>query len=242
MRGGRRASASGGLRPGPSVWRSLRGAAASLIDDLGSFVLANLIWASVAALTALARAVYPPALVAGLLLVPVTCGLTRMAGRAARGASVNLGHFGEGVRYRFWPHLALGAGQALLLAVASGNIAIGLEAGGALPILAAVVSGYVALATWLLAGAAWPVLLDPQRQTMPLRAALRLAVAVLLRRPIGFVLIATIEALLIAVTVQTIVPALFLPSYGPLLAAHYALPLADSLEGRGAVSDKARRP
>ncbi|MBA2730345.1 MAG: hypothetical protein H0U48_06305 [Euzebyaceae bacterium] len=221
-------------RSAPSVWRSLRGAASSLVDDMGSFIVANLIWVSVAALTALVRAVYPPALVAGVLLVPVTCGLTRMAGRAARGVSVNLGQFGHGVRCRFWPHLALGAGQSLLLAVASVNVAVGLRAGRALPILAAVVSGYVALATWLLATAAWPLLLDPQRHAMPLRAALRLAVTVVLRRPVGLVAIASIEAVFIAVTVQTVVPALLLPSYGALLAAHYVLPVADSLEGRGA--------
>lgn len=230
MRGGRPAAASGAARPGPSVWRSLRGAGVSLVDDLGTFVVANLVWASVAALTAFARAVYPPALVVGLLLVPVACGLTRIAGRAARGDAVHVRHFADGVAHRFWRHLALAAGQFLVLAAASVNVAIGLAAGGPLPILAAVVSGYVALATWLVAVAAWPVLLDPQRQAMPLRAALRLAVAVVLRRPVGLVVIASIEALLIAVTVETILPALFLPSYGALLAAHYVLAVADSLE------------
>ncbi|MDQ3538042.1 MAG: hypothetical protein M3415_04485 [Actinomycetota bacterium] len=201
---------------------------------MGSFVVANLILGFVAALTALARAAYLPGLVIGLLLVPVTCGLTRLAGRAVRGVSVNLTEFGHGVRYRLWPHLALGAAQSLLLAVASVNITVGLAAGSALPVLAAVVSGYVALATWLLATAAWPLLLDPQRHAMPLRAALRLAVTVVLRRPIGLVAIASVEAVFIAVTVQTVVPALVLPSYGALLAAHYVLPVADSLEGRGA--------
>jgi len=232
VRGDRPAPASGAARPGPSVWRSLRGAGASLVDDLGTFVVANLVWALVAGLTALARTVYPPALVVGLLLVPVTCGLTRIAGRAARGDAVRLRHFTDGVRHRFWLHLALGAGQSLVLAAASVNVAIGLAAGGGLPILAAVVSGYVALTTWLLATAAWPVLLDPQRAGMPLRAAFRLAIAVVLRRPVGLVVIASLEAVLIAVTVETIVPALFVPSYGALLAAHYALPVADSLEVR----------
>ncbi len=229
MRGGRPGSRSGAARPQPSVWRSLRAAASSFVDDVGSFLVANLIWLAVAAVTALARAVYPPALVTGLLLVPVTCGLTRMAARAARGDAARVRQFTGGVRHRFWLHLTLGAGQCLLLAVALLNVTIGLNAGGALRILAAVVSGYVALLTWLLAVAAWPVLLDPQRHALRWTAALRLAMAVVVRRPVGMVVIASIEAVLVAVSVQTVVPAVFLPSYGALLAAHYVLPLADSL-------------
>jgi hypothetical protein len=227
------APVDGSLPPARSLWSSLRAALFTWAETMGRFTLANLIWLLAAVLTAVAGRVYPPAYALGLLLVPLTCGLARMAGHAARDHSVKLRHFRDGMRHRFWLHLALGVGQYLLLVVALVNVGVGMGGESLLFALVAIVSGYVALATGVVAAAAWPLLLDPQRPTMPWSAAIRLALAVIVKHPLGLVAVALIEAALIAAGAQTVVLGVFLPSYGTLLAAHYVLPLADRLEGRG---------
>ena len=229
--------------PLPSIWSSARAAFLSQTDAFGSFTIANAAWLLVTAVAGVAGLVYQPAYVAVVLLVPVTCGLARMAGHAARGDSSKIRHWRDGIRHRFWLHLMLGACQTLLLALAAFNIGVGLGGQSLLFASVAVVSAYVALATGVVATAAWPLLLDPQRLAMAPSTALRLGLAVVRTHPIRLTAITLVEAALIFASVETLVLAIFLPSYGILVAAHAVLPIADRLESRrrAAPTDRDRR-
>lgn len=183
----------------------------------------------VGAVAALAGAGYAPAYLTGLLLVPAGCGLLAMAGSAARGMPVAATQLVAGIRHRRWRHLALGAVQAGVLATALLNIGTGLAGDGLLAAMVVAVAGYVALFVTMLALAAWPILLDPRRRDLGVRPALRLALAVVAAHPAGLLVVGVLEAVLLAVTVQTVLLGLVLPALGALLAAHYVLPAADRL-------------
>lgn len=215
--------------PGPSVWLGLRRAASDLVGNFGAFAAANVVWFLIAGLTAAAASARSPAVVVGVLLVPATCGLMRMAGCAVRGMPVRLRHFREGARHRLWRQVLLGLVQLALLGIASLNIALGLSARGLLYASVAVLSGYVALTVWLLACATWPLLLEPEGKDRSWKAAVRLAFAVVAARPLSIAGLVLVETALVAIAVQTIVPAVLLPSFGALLAAHVVVPTADRL-------------
>jgi hypothetical protein len=218
------------MRSGMTVWSSLRAAVSASTDSIGRFLLVNLAWLATAALTVTAGASFRPAYVLTLLVVPVTCGLVRMAAHAARGDLPRLRHFRDGVRHRCWTHVAIGAGQCLLLAVAAFNIGIGMAGDSLLFALVTVVAGYIALGTVLLAVAVWPLLLDPQRTDVPVTALFRLAFAVITTRPIGLLVIAVIEAALLAAITEVALLGIVLPSFGALIATSFVLPAADGLQ------------
>jgi len=210
----------------------MRSSFSDLAEAPGRFMAANLVWVLVASVPAMAGAAYNPAYGIGLLLIPFTCGLTRMACYAARDRAVSLRQFREGIRYRVWRHLALGAGQSAVLVMAVVNVGTGLAGTGVLPALVAIVAGNVAVLTFLLALAAWPILLDPRRTDIGIAGALRLALAVVAAHPLVLLVIALIEGVLVVATMQTIVLGLFLPAFGILLAVHHVLPVADRLQER----------
>ena len=214
-----------------SVPSSLRVGFGNFGEAMGRFTLANLFWLAAAGLTSFAGRLYLPAYAVGVILIPVSCGLLRMACHAARGNTVRIRQFRRGMSHRLWVHLALGVVQVLILGVSAVNLGVGLSDPGLFLAAVAVVSAYVALGVGMVATAAWPLLLDPYRSTMSWRDVLRLAVTVLLRRPIGLAVLTILTAALIAFTAQTILLALFLPAYGSLVAAHYVLPIADELQG-----------
>lgn len=214
------------------MWRSLRDAFFGLTGASGRFVVASLAWMLVAAVPVLVGVAYTPAYLVGALLVPVSCGLIRMAGHAARDLPVRLSQLRDGVAHRPWRHLLLGAGQTGVLAVALFNLGAGLSGGGVVALLVVVVAANVFLATYLVALATWPILLDPHRQDIRLGAALKLALAVIAARPLAMLALALLVGVMVAATAQTIVLGFFLPALGALLAAHHVLPLADALEGR----------
>jgi hypothetical protein len=216
-----------------TVWTSVRAAFSGMADTPGRFLLANLIWLLAAALAITSGASYRPAYVLTVLVVPVSCGLARMAGHAARKDLPRLRHFLQGARHRLWTHLAIGAAQCLVLAVALVNIAIGMGGASLLFALVTVVAGYVALGTGVLAVVVWPLLLDPQRRDAEVRAVFRLALAVITARPISVGVIALIVVALLAAVAEVVVLGVVLPSFGALLAANFVLPVADRLQGTG---------
>lgn len=219
------------------MWLSLRDAFFGLTGAPGRFVVASLAWMLVAAVPVLAGVAYAPAYLVGALLVPVSCGLIRMAAHAARDQPVRLSQLRDGATHRPWRHLLLGAGQAGVFAMALFNLGAGLSGAGLVAVMVTVVAANVAFATYLVALAVWPILLDPRRQDVRLGAALRLALAVIAARPLAMVALALIVGAAVAATVQTIVLGLFLPAFGALLAAHHVLPVADALEGRALSPD-----
>ena len=212
-----------------TVWYSVRAAISSLTDAMGRFVLINVMWMAAAALAVTAGTTFRPAYVLGLAIVPISCGMMRMAAHAVRKNFPSFGHFREGFAHRFWAHLGIGAAEAVLLSVSIVNLGVGMGGESLLFALIAVVAGYVALATVAFAIASWPLLLDPKRRAMPVPAVLRLGVAVVLKRPIRLVLIALIEVGLLAIVSQIVILGIFLPSFCALIAAYFVLPIADTL-------------
>jgi hypothetical protein len=212
-----------------------------MADTVGRYVLVNLLWLVTAALTVPAGAAFRPAYVLTLSVVPIMCGITRMAGQAARGNFPRLRDFRDGARHRLWAHLAIGAGQGLVLVIAIVNIGVGMAGDSLLFALITMVAGYVGLITVVLAVAAWPLLLDPERADLSVAAVFRLALAVIMTRPISLVVIAVVEIVLVAGISEFAVLGALLPSFGALVAANFVLPVADNLRPGGRRASTAQR-
>jgi hypothetical protein len=216
-----------------TFWSGVRASVSASTDSPGQFLAGNLAWLAVAALTVTAGASFRPAYVLTLLVVPVTCGLMRVAAHAARGDLPRVRHFVGGARHRIWAHLGIGAAQGVVLAIAVINIGVGMTGETLVFALVAVFATYVALATVVLAVALWPLLLDPERRDVALPTLFRLALAVITRRPLSLVVVALALVALLAAIAEIVVLGLLLPSFGLLVAAHLVLPTADRLHVAG---------
>lgn len=212
-----------------SLWRAVRAAASALSDDFVKFVAGNAAWLAVAGLGLLAGRVVVPAHALLVLNVPVSYGLCRMAAFAVRGRPARLPQFRDGVTQRGWAGFGLGCLQFALLALVATNVTIAVQA-PSLPIaVAAVASGYAGLFLMASVLVVWPLLLDPEREQLPLRSIVRLGLVVIAARPGRHLALVVLEAVLIAVGLQAFVAALVLPAFGLLLASWVVLPLADEL-------------
>ena len=109
-------------------------------------------------------------------------------------------------------------------------IGVGMGGDSLLFALITVVSGYVALGAGVLAVVVWPLLLDPERDDVSVRAIFRLAFAVMTRRPVGLFVIAVIEVALLAAIAEVVVLGALLPSIAALIATNFVLPSADRVQ------------
>ncbi len=194
---------------------------------------ANLLWGAVLILAVIASPGSPVGLLLLVALAVPTAGIYRMSALIARGEPAGFSDFLQGMR-RLGPVGALlGLGAAALAYVFTTNIFVGLGADNPL--------GWVtsALALWGLVGlamllvAAWPLLADPRREDVGLRARLTLAGLVVIGRP-GRVLALT-GVVLFVLAVSTVLFALLAMvsvAYVALVSCRYVLPLADDLEAR----------
>lgn len=214
-----------------SAWSAIRSAVASSTDAAGGFLVANLLWVLAAATGMLAGSAAAPGYALLLLVVPVTCGLLRMATHAARKDYPRLRHFRAGVRHRPWRHLALGGVEVVVVVMALVNVGVGMSGESLVSALVTVVAVYVGFSAVALGVVASPLLLDPRREQRSVVAILRLAVAVALHRPVSIGVITLLVMLLLLGVSQILLLGLLLPSFGALVAAHFVLPVADRLEG-----------
>lgn len=221
---------------------SLRAAVSSTTDAYGRFAVLNLVWLLVVGLTFAGGQILLPGYLVGILLIPASCGLVRTTAHVARKDFPQYRHFLEGMRHHFAAHMGLGVAQGLLVAIALVNLGVGMGSASLLSALIAVVAAYVALATLIFSVAAWPLLLDPNREGMAVPTVLRLALAVAFKRPVSLLLIGLIELLLFAAVAEVVLLGLILPSFGALLAAHFVLPVADDLRARGPTAVARRQP
>lgn len=167
-----------------------------------------------------------------LLAIPLA-GLHRMAALLARDEPVGFSDFVDGIRRFAVPAVAVATGAAVLAAVFTTNIVVGLAAGGPIGwfISALALWGDVALAMLLVAW--WPVLVDPRREGLALRRRLALAGLVVIGRPGRvFGLTVLVTAILIVSTVLFAAILLVSVAYVALVSARYVLPLLDALEAR----------
>jgi hypothetical protein len=211
----------------------LRTAAEDLYYHGVRLVVGNLVWGIAAVLTAFAVTRSVLGLLALLIMVPLTAGLMGMASALVRERSLVMSDFVRPLRGRFWRILALGVGQLAVTIVAAFDLLLGIQIGGVVGLVLAIVAFYTGLFLWVLAWTIWPIVTDPERLSEPVRSGVRLGALLVLAHPIrlGFMAL----ALAVISVVSTILAAAiitFAAAYAALVAAHFVLPSADRLEGR----------
>jgi NADH:ubiquinone oxidoreductase subunit K len=85
------------------------------------------------------------------------------------------------------------------------------------------------------------LLLDPERADLSVAAVFRLALAVVMTRPVSLVVVAVVEIVLVAAISEFVVLGALLPSFGALVAANFVLPVADTLRHGGRRASTAQR-
>jgi hypothetical protein len=216
-----------------SLGAALRQALTDFYFNSWRLVPANLVWG----VGLIAVIVAGPITVVGAAILVVMAiplaGLHRVAALIARDEPATFSDFVGGMRRHAAPALIVAAGAAILAAVFTTNVVVGLETGGPIGwfISALALWGDVALVMLLVVW--WPVLVDPRREGLALRRRIALAGPVVLGRP------RRVAALTLVVTVILIVStvlfaAILLVSvaYVSLVSARYVLPMLDALEAR----------
>jgi len=216
----------------PGVRPSLAGGVVELYFHLLPLAIANLAWGCcLVVVLGLAVFVSPFSLLMMPLLAVPGAGLQRLADLAACGGWVDLEEFTSAVRALAVPAIATAFGTCVAGVVLFSDMAFGIHAGGAAGWTMAALAGWglAAVAGWSLVF--WPLLADPRRASVSVRARARLAARVALARPgrtLGLagalVLVATIATVLFAAIVSVGA------AYVAVSAARFALPLADRLE------------
>jgi uncharacterized membrane protein YesL len=170
-------------------------------------------------------------LLVGVAVVPAA-GTMLMATRLRRDGHTDLGDFAEVFRGR-GRILLLGVAQLAIGLVLAIDVAIALAWGSWIGTVLLVGAIYGLVVLWAVAVVAWPILLDPARDALPIRDRLRLAVLVLFLEPRRVAGLAIVAGLVLVVSSVLIAPLLtFSVSFVWLMLAGYALPLADAVEAR----------
>ena len=196
-------------------------------------VVTNLIWGMGALATVYLLTRTPVGAVALVAMIPISIGLMGMATALVRERSVVMSDFARAIGARFWRLLALGLAQLGLLVIAGFDLLLGLQLGGIVGLVLALVAFYSALAVWLLALTVWPIVTDPERRDEPVRACVRLGALLVLAHPVRIGALAFLLAVVsVASTILAAAIITFAAAYMALVAAHFVLPAADRLEGR----------
>jgi len=199
-------------------------------------VPANIVWGVLLLLILVATLQFLAAVVLVAVLALPVAGIFRMAALLTRGAPAGFGDFITGMRRFAAPAIALGIVSTAAGAVFTANIGFGLSQGSIIGGIFAVLALYADLALAMYLVAAWPILVDPVRETMSLRDRLQLAFYVLASR-FGRLLALTLVILAILIVSTILFAALVTISvaYVSLVATRYVLPAADRFEGRATV-------
>ncbi len=188
----------------------------------------NLAWLVVVALFALVRVVVPILIVLAPLLALPTAVLMRLAVAAARDRSPTWSMASAELGRLAGRKLLLGTAQLLVLALGVVNVLLAGNIGGILGVISALIAAYAVIATWMYAVALWPIVCDPHREA-PLREQLRMALTVVILRPLQIGVLALITALAMIICVQLVAPAVFLPGFVLVVVAGYVVPFVDRL-------------
>lgn len=213
----------------PSLAAAIRFSVSGLVEWVHAFVLWNLALVVAVAIVLTLLLLTNLALLLVPLLAPLVCGLLRLATVAHRDEVVTLRTAMPGIRHRWGAKVGLAAAQSLILLLAALNVMLAPAIGGLLAALSVATSVYLALGVAGYAMVGWTLLCDPRRESDPLGHLARLALVVLVRRPLPLLFILVVAVLAVAIVYNLVVPALFLPSMIMLLVAGYVLPAADRL-------------
>jgi hypothetical protein len=217
-----------------ALGRALVAAVRQFVDEILLFTLFDIALLGVV-FAALLVVVGVPILV---IAAPVFClplgALMRLAVASSRDRVISWGMAGAELRRLPGRKLALATVQLLILGLGAANLALAPALGGLVGIGSAAVAGYAVVASSVYAVALWPIVCDPD-QERPLRDQLRLALAVMLLRPIQLLVLAVIAGLAVAasaISLQLVIPAIVLPALVLLAVANYVTPVADSIRLR----------
>jgi len=220
-----------GMQP-PRVLRSVRLAATSLLEDLGVFVAGNALFGLTLLIVVVATQL---SLAGNLLLIPLAlpaAAVMRMATVHVRRGVVGMPAFAEGLHHP-WRTLALATGQLLIAFLFTVDITLGWSVGGLAGGVLAISGFYGLLALWAYAIVAWVLLLDPRADGQRVRYTLRVAAFVLVSRPLPALGLALLLALILAISVVSLLGIFTIGfALACLTAAHWVLPTADLLLDR----------
>lgn len=215
--------------PSRPIWEATRSASLAFAGNVGGYVPANLAWLVVMWVTLSASVRRPVVAVLLLLLVPITGGLSRMAGRTVRGGNPGWKDFRTGLTHRMAVTWSMGVIGVVVVLVGGANVAIAAAGGRPLMLLSGLLSIHVMFVTFGLWVTMWPLLTDPMRDGLPPRVVLREALVVLAARPARLVILLLGEGVLAVAQFTVAATSLVLPSVMLLLASFVVLPEADRL-------------
>jgi hypothetical protein len=216
--------------PAASLAGALRTGVLKLFEEIAPLLVANVAWAMLCGAIVYVIGLAPIGLVLLPLVAPLTSGLTRPSVLAARDRVVPMGSFVEGVRHRLGAQLGLGALFGLVLLVSVVNLLLAPSLGGFVGLVSMILSLYVAASTVAYGLVFWTLLADPQRADMPVRRVGRLALAIVLTKPLQVLFLLILTVLCIGVMATFVVPVLFLPAFILLTVAGYVVPAADRIQ------------
>jgi hypothetical protein len=220
---------------GPRLFQAIRSSAVDFYSHFWRLIPANLVWGAVlgAVVVVGLASVLAGAVLALLLAIP-TAGIYRLGTLIARGEDVALADGFRAYRRFARPALALGfaavAGSTVLVVnVVTGFFGIGGPLGWIAGTAAA--WGLVALWAWLLV--VWPLVVDPRRDGIGLRANARLAALMVLAFPLRIAVFLALTAVAVAVSTVLFVALVTISlAFAALVGCHFVLPAADGLEAR----------
>ena len=216
-----------------SIGRAIRQAGIDFYFNSLRFVPANAAWALVALVVLFAAVAWPPAIILAVMLAIPVVGLHRMAALLARGEATSLSDFVDGMRRYGIAATGVSTGAAILAFVLTTNTIVGLGSGEPIGwfLGATALYGDIALAMFLVA--TWPILVDPQRESVSLRRRLQLAALLVIGRPGRLFLVTAIVIVVLAVSIVILAGIVLVGvAYVSLLATRWVLPVADELEAR----------
>ncbi|MGI8872427.1 MAG: hypothetical protein ACR2KI_07505 [Candidatus Limnocylindria bacterium] len=222
-------------RPGsgrlPRLGEVTRAAAVDFYFNSWRLVPANALWGAGALGLLAVASVWP---LGALLLAPLlafpTVGIFAIAATIARGEPASFSDAVAVWRERAGATLLAGIAFVLVVLVLGSNLVRGALSGAPPGWALATLAAWGLVATWLLALAGWPLLVDPRSQGRGLIAAVSLAGRLLLVFP-GPLAALGAFALAVVVLSTVLLPALLTisVSYLALVACRYLLPAADRI-------------
>lgn len=216
--------------PAPGVFHALGAGVAGFVTNAWRFLVANVVFGALLLAMALLAGRYPIAYLLAIPIILPVAGMMRMAAAQVRTGRASLRDFADPMR-RPWTILGLGTIQLVVAVVMWIDVVVGLGSGQLLPAILAVGALYLLLAVWSYALIAWPLLLDPLRDGVPLRARLALGVQILLAHPMRILAFAVLSGALLALATAAIqIVAVFGLALIWLSIANFTLPLADRFE------------
>jgi hypothetical protein len=173
--------------------------------------------------------VVPAAIVLAPLLALPGSAIMHLASIAHADGVPTLGAAWAEARRRAGRKLLVAAVQLLVTGLGILNLLISAGLGGLGGVLSGIAVAYGLLAVWGVATPLWTLLSDPRRD-VPFGQQLRLAVAVVLARPLGMLVLLAVAVGSAILSIQLFFPALVLPSFVLLAVAAYVGDVLDRLD------------